>query len=298
MHNAPLISVVLPVWNGERYLSDAIESVLAQTEPDFELIIVNDCSTDSSALIAENFARMDTRVRIVHNDVNLRLPAALNRGFGLARGRYFSWTSDDNILHPAFLETLLGNLTKNSADVVYSDFNSIDENGNSLSVSAVGDAEGLVACNTIGASFLYKREVHEVLGGYDTEKFLYEDYDFWVRAFIAGFKFMPLHTVVYDYRRHPASLTSARTVPDTYAFYRYELRKRFKGVARRHAFSAREILIGYRPVLGLRRWAILVAEAAWFSPSGALRIITRIVGKIPLRIGLWIRRKMTPSHEA
>ena len=276
---------MLPVWNGERFLADALESIVNQTFRDFELIIVNDCSTDSSPCIARRYADADSRIRIIENKTNLRLPASLNEGFRQARGRYYSWTSDDNLLHPTFLDALVSEIEAHSADLIYSDFNSIDESGAVASVSYVADAEFLVAQNVVGASFLYRREIHTRLGGYDVARFLYEDYDFWVRAYLAGFKFHRSSSVVYDYRRHDGSLTSTRTVPDDYAFYRYDLRQKFGTVSKHAAFDARVILLGYRKVLGPVRWLKIVSEAARLNPGATAKYFAGMVSRIPAKIG-------------
>ena len=81
-----LISVVLPVYNGEKYLRESIDSVIAQTYQNWELLIVDDCSTDSTALIAKEYAEKDSRIHYYLNEKNLRLPRNLNRGFSLAKG--------------------------------------------------------------------------------------------------------------------------------------------------------------------------------------------------------------------
>jgi glycosyltransferase involved in cell wall biosynthesis len=284
MGNGPAITIVLPVWNGEKYLEGAIKSVIAQTYKDFELIIVNDCSTDRSPQIAESFAIQDSRIKVIHNSKNLKLPASLNEGFRIARGRYLTWTSDDNLLHDIFLETLLGEIEAGDADIIYSDFNSIDDEGQFLKVSHVGEAERLVAQNVIGASFLYKRDVHEKIGGYHTDKFIYEDYDFWVRAYLAGFKFRKSAQIVYDYRRHANSLTELQSPSTDYAFYRYRLRKSFRVVKRETAFECRQILLGYRNVLGPLRWFRLLIEAGFYNPIETLKIIIGMARKVPVKV--------------
>jgi glycosyltransferase involved in cell wall biosynthesis len=284
MGDRPLVSIVLPVWNGQRFLASAIESVLRQTFGDLELIVVNDCSTDRSLEIAKQYAANDARVRILDNAENLKLPASLNRGFEVARGDYFTWTSDDNLLHSTFVETLRSELEAGGGDLIYSDFNSIDETGRFLGISEAGAADGLVAYNTIGASFLYRRAVHETLNGYDPMCFLYEDYDFWIRAYLAGFRFIRSKSIVYDYRRHSQSLTSTRKVPDAYAFYRYNLRKRFHGIDRRTAFRAREILMGYRSILGLHRWSLLLLEAGLYDPLATIRFLSAMALRIPKKV--------------
>ena len=102
-----LVSIILPVYNGEQYLKQAIESVLNQTYTNFELIIVNDCSTDNTAVIIESFVRIDTRIKVINNKENKKLPASLNIGHNIATGDYMTWTSHDNILKPNFIEILL-----------------------------------------------------------------------------------------------------------------------------------------------------------------------------------------------
>ena len=101
------VSIVLPVYNGEQFLSLSIESVLSQTYQNWELIIVNDCSTDNSPAIMEKYVEKDPRIRIIHNAENQKLPESLNIGFRAARGDYFTWTSDDNMYKPDAIETMV-----------------------------------------------------------------------------------------------------------------------------------------------------------------------------------------------
>jgi glycosyltransferase involved in cell wall biosynthesis len=86
----PKISVVLPTYNGARFLAESIESVINQTETHWELIIVNDCSTDNTLEIAEKYAKLDSRIRVISNEVNKKLPGALNVGFADARSEYLT----------------------------------------------------------------------------------------------------------------------------------------------------------------------------------------------------------------
>ena len=84
---APLISLVLPVYNGERYLRDALDSIFAQSFTDFELIAVDDCSTDATPAILADYAARHPNMQVVTNAQNRKLPASLNNGFHLARGK-------------------------------------------------------------------------------------------------------------------------------------------------------------------------------------------------------------------
>lgn len=92
--NMAVVSIVMPVYNGEKYLRQSIASVVNQTFKDWNLIIVDDCSTDSSPEIMNEYAKADDRIQVIHNEVNSKIPASLNNGFEEAAGRYFTWTSD------------------------------------------------------------------------------------------------------------------------------------------------------------------------------------------------------------
>lgn len=203
----PLVSIVLPTHNGERYLSQAIESCLEQTYPHWELILVDDGSTDRTPELVAGYAAKDRRISSVRHPHNRRLPAALNTGFARARGKYFTWTSDDNCYRPEALAHMVVFLEEHrGVDVVYTDATYIDENNRPLRLMVAQDPEVLAFSNPIGACFLYHRYVHEQLGGYDESLFLAEDYDFWLRA-SRSFKLQPLNRDLYLYRWHLGSLT-------------------------------------------------------------------------------------------
>ncbi len=126
----PSISVVLPTHNGAKFLDSAIGSVVAQTWEDWELLVVNDASTDGTAQKIEAWAEKDERIRTIPLDRNLGLPAALNAGFRLARGAHFTWTSDDNWYRPDALAKMLDALeAEPRSDVVFSGYTEVDENG-------------------------------------------------------------------------------------------------------------------------------------------------------------------------
>lgn len=206
----PRVSMVMPVHNGARWLAEAIESVLAQDFRDFELILVNDASRDESPAIMADAVARDPRARLIDLQTNVGLPAALNRGFAAARGGLHSWTSDDNLLRPQMLSRLVAVLdAEPAADIVHADFTLIDDAGAELGRSRVGPIERLLHGNNVGACFLYRAVVTEALGGYDTQLFGVEDYDFWLRA-AQRFTFVALHEDLYIYRKHGGSLTSQR----------------------------------------------------------------------------------------
>lgn len=124
---APLVSIVLPTYNHLKFLPAAVDSVLAQTYPNFELIIVNDGSTDGTSAYLETLT--SPRVKVLEGP-NTRLATALNRGFSVAKGTYRTWTSADNICLPHFCETLVHALEATAeAGFASAPFACIDKNG-------------------------------------------------------------------------------------------------------------------------------------------------------------------------
>lgn len=218
----PMISVVLPTYNGETYIREAVGSILTQTFQDFELIIVDDCSTDRTPAILEELAESDRRIRVIRNQENRKLPKSLNIGFAEASGQFFTWTSDDNKYGREALETMLGVLLDEpETDIVYAYYDLIDSDGKIISDETHwktlesrdinrwnAEADGEL-WNWAGACFLYRRNVHEKLHGYDETLFLAEDFDFWVRA-LRYFQYKQLKQRLYQYRVHGRSLTATR----------------------------------------------------------------------------------------
>lgn len=241
----PTISIVLPTYNGSKYIRKSIESCLQQTFIDFELIIVNDCSTDNTLAIAQEYAKQDLRVRIINNAFNKKLPLSLNAGFEQAGGTYFTWTSDDNFYGPDALKTMYDTLQNDtSIDVVYTDYYIIDDRDKVIGTRNFGDVNNSFnQWMGAGACFLYKREVHQANNGYNPAAFLIEDYDFFCRAFMKfNFKYLPTPEHYY-YREHAGSLTTAHkiTVNDISKIF---LERNVSGLEKK--LSPHEISLVYR----------------------------------------------------
>lgn len=208
--STPLVSIILPCWNGAKLLPRAVKSCLDQTFTDFELIIVNDCSTDNTLEVAEALAKTDSRIRVVSNEKNSKLPATLNHGFSLARGKYLTWTSDDNEYLPTALERMIAELEKSGSDLVYADFNIVTLEGRVVEEKKLLGADRLFEYNWVGACFLYKREIYDALGGYRVDLFCAEDYEYWLRIFAAGLKMTHIPETLYLYAENPQSLTATK----------------------------------------------------------------------------------------
>lgn len=207
----PTVSIVLPTYNGAKYLSESLDSVLAQTFTDWELIAVDDCSTDNTLSILREYEKKDERIRVIHNEVNKKLPESLNVGFREAAGKYLTWTSDDNRYHLNALATLKNFLdTHLDVALVYATMTLMDESGTNIRVfNPDADSKKLLLSNIIGACFMYRREVLQTIGEYDTDLFCVEDWDYWLRI-AAKYNIHHLPQVLYDYRQHGGSLTQTK----------------------------------------------------------------------------------------
>lgn len=201
------ISIILPVYNGETYLRDSIESILNQTYSNFELIIVDDGSIDNSSEIAQNYVNLDSRVIYVRNAQNLKLPAALNLGFAKATGTYWTWTSCDNLYYKHAFAVMVAELEHdNEFGLVYADIETIDETGKVVEYVSAGMPDDLIMKNVVGACFLYKKEVALKAGLYDLNCFLCEDYEYWLRIGLCA-KLKKINKLLYKHRYHKDSLS-------------------------------------------------------------------------------------------
>lgn len=208
--NIEMVSIVLPVYNGAVHIADAIESIINQTYQNWELIIVNDCSTDNTLEIVNMYVQKDSRIRVISNDKNLKLPCTLNIGFTHACGKYLTWTSDDNMYKPEAIGRLVKELISDSQlAMVYSDYTIIDTNNCIVGEGKLPEPLYLVSGNTCGACFLYTAETARKVGIYDPTLFLAEDYDYLIRIYREG----PIRHIpesLYYYRHHSSSLTETR----------------------------------------------------------------------------------------
>jgi polysaccharide pyruvyl transferase CsaB len=222
-----LVTVVLPAYNGEDMVGDAIETIQAQSYPNWELICINDGSTDRTGEILDSYAKLDSRIRVVHQE-NRKIPRTLSRGFQMARGEFFTWTSCDNRLKPDFFEKMVGSLQRNPCwDGIYANVDIIGEDGNYLRNSPwyegyqrppgsehvyLPETTGELNTwpnNSVGAAFMYRARVSYLIGDYSRFRFTTEDYDYWMRInALFHLRHADFPDPVYDYRFHDRSLTS------------------------------------------------------------------------------------------
>lgn len=207
----PKISIVLPTYNGEKYIQESIESIINQTFKDWELIIVNDCSNDNTSLIVNEYIKKDNRIRVINNNENKKLPASLNVGFNNAKGEYYTWTSDDNLYKNIALEVMYDFLEKNKKyQMVCAGMNYVDENGKKLYKHIQYSDELMYYNDCVGACFLYRKTVVDDIGEYNIDKFCIEDYEYWMRVLKKYGTIGYINKSLYDYRVHEESLTATK----------------------------------------------------------------------------------------
>ena len=152
----PKISIIVPVYNVENYLKNCIDSILTQTFKDFELILVNDGSTDNSLSICESYKAIDNRIKIV-NKKNGGLSSARNAGLDIAAGEYIGFVDSDDYIHPQMYEILYNEIIKNKADISMCDFEKVYEFDKKLLESS------FILCDEI--DILNNKEALYELGG-------------------------------------------------------------------------------------------------------------------------------------
>ncbi|MCF6227718.1 MAG: glycosyltransferase [Planctomycetes bacterium] len=199
----PRLSVVLPTFNRDGLIEEAIANLLAQDYPQIEIIVVNDGSTDNTKGILDGLPA-DPRLTIIHKK-NGRLPRALNTGFENATGEFLTWTSDDNTFKPSALKALARELLLNpDAAMVFSDYDLVTDAATSR--LKTGPVSNIRERNIVGACFMYRASAAKRAGEYDPELELAEDYDYWLRLHKVG-PLIHLPRCLYNYGDAPDSLT-------------------------------------------------------------------------------------------
>lgn len=211
----PAVSVITPAYNVAPYLTQTIESVLAQTFTDFELILVDDGSTDATAQIASDYARRDSRIRLLQQP-NGGISMARNRALQQATGSVFAILDGDDVWVPQYLECQMAILADHPGiDVV---------TGNAWFLGGPLDGRparpwpDLRPAPRVGSMLedetavfimsIFRRRVYETIGGFDESLRTNEDYDFWIRAALAGHGFWRNDQPLGHYRRRDDSLSA------------------------------------------------------------------------------------------
>ncbi len=275
----PQVSVVIPVWNGERYLKQAIESILAQDFADFELIVVDDGSTDDSARIAAGFAP-DRRVKVLKQE-NAGVVAARNAGLMAAGAEFIAFLDADDIAEPTRLSKQLAYLQANPKVAVVGSHIACFSDGQGLlrtqefPAGPARLAEALEKGNPLAQpAVMLRKSMAMAVGGYrEAFRFGAEDYDLWLRL-AEKHPLDNLPETLTLYRIHPESLTHRRRHEQTFGAIA-------AAVAHRRRTAGRpDPLVGLHVPLASTDLALLdlsEAEEAAFMPS--------LIGLLPTQAG-------------
>ncbi|MCU0470943.1 MAG: glycosyltransferase family 2 protein [Arcicella sp.] len=199
----PLVSIVALCYNHEKYVIEALQSVVNQTYPNIELIIVDDFSTDGSREKISTFVKNHPSVQVIFNEKNIGNCKAFNRAFKISKGKYLIDLSTDDVMLPNRVEEQVKLFeSSDKIGVVFADADFIDEESNFLKnikdsyqlEPPIGDVyESILRgkAYVMPCSMMMRRSLLEQLGGYD-ETLSYEDLDFWIRsARICEFGYVP-----------------------------------------------------------------------------------------------------------
>lgn len=211
----PLISVCIPVFNGERYIRECIESVLQQTENKFELLVVDNCSTDYTLEIVAYYN--DSRINVFKNSYNLGLIGNFNRCIELAQGEYVVILPHDDLLLPTMLATFSKIMISDpQIGLIYSAYYRINAEGEQIDLCQTDVKSRVMSGEEAFRRFMrgnpvqcamIRKEIFSRLGSFEPSLPLTADVNMWCRIALAGYKVAYLTTQQNCYRVHPASMT-------------------------------------------------------------------------------------------
>lgn len=210
MLNTPLISIILPIYNAELFLAESIDSILNQTYQNFELILLNDGSTDNSEKICLSYT--DSRIRY-YKHANMGLAATLNKGIDISKGHYIARQDNDDISMPQRLEKQVNYLLQHPQVVllgtralIFSDKYPNYGQHNHPTSSAILKFDLLFDNPFVHSSVMFSKEIVQSVGGYSLNRNYYEDHHLWSALAFKG-KVANLPEYLVKYRHHEKGLS-------------------------------------------------------------------------------------------
>ena len=214
-----LISIIVPIYNAERFLTLSVDSVLAQSYQDFELLLINDGSTDNSAQICDEYAKSDARIRVFHTE-NGGVSSARNCGLDNARGKYVMFLdADDYWYDKTALEQLLKAADTYDLDIVRGEYKAVDQAGKNIFETPLTKSKQELSNKIIDSSILYT----EIMRGenflflslfkkcaikklrFNKNRVFLEDMEFFAHLLCDSLRCMFIPLRFYAYRKHPMS---------------------------------------------------------------------------------------------
>jgi glycosyltransferase involved in cell wall biosynthesis len=241
----PLISVIIPVYNSEKYLSEALISILNQTYSNLEIIVVDDCSTDRTLNVLENI--IDNRIKLVQNGLNLGPANSINNGISISNGEFIAIMHADDISHFDRLAKQCSYLLKNpDVHLIGTSYFEIDENGllvaEKITASNKRMKERMCLHNVIcHPTVMFRKSLKSITPLYLPDLRVNEDYELWLRLLSQGLKLHVLKLPLLYYRIHSMQQSKLKSNTELESFEK--LREKFwneQGKDKRILFLLRE----------------------------------------------------------
>lgn len=228
----PLVSVIMPAYNAESFIEEAISSVVKQTMTDWELFVIDDCSKDDTLQIAQKHAADDTRIHILKNDINLGVAKTRNKGIDLAKGQYIAFIDSDDYWRQCFLEKMISRVKETDADIVYCSYELVDKHNckvcNDFIVPEATTFEesiirSVITCSTVLLTSETIKKHHFPTNMY------HEDIALWFELLRDGKIARGVEDILAAYRQSPNSRSSdkVRSACRRWTIYRKHLKMTF-----------------------------------------------------------------------
>lgn len=259
--NKPLVSIVMPIYNAQRYLTQAIESILSQTLENFELILVNDASTDKTLQIIYKFKKKDKRIRLINNKKNLQMAESLNLAIDQAKSDLIARMDQDDIALPNRLEVQYAFMQHHpNVAIVGNDIIIIDEHNKVIGKRTYPTtSDGLKKILFRYSAFahptvMFRKYAFQRVKGYDSKKHPCEDIDLWFRLG-REYEFASIPSFLLNYRISLVSGSHQNLTKTEIIGLKIKI-----DAIRKY---------GYKPVLYDIIYNILQFATLWFMPFGA-----------------------------
>ncbi len=287
---SPLVSVIIPAYNAEKYIERTIHSALLQDYENLEIIVIDDGSTDNTADVVKKLAEKDRRLKYVHQQ-NGGVSSARNHGYKFSKGEYLAFLDADDIWLPDNVSKKLAHLQDNpDVGLVHSDALLIDENDNSLNEVKKGKSGWVLddllswneTCIPAPSSIIVKREVIDSVGGFDTSLSTAADQEFFFRV-ASKYKIGRVEEVTWQYRIHSQNMHSNIALMEHDCLLSYKRATEnnlFKSAAfRRKCYSNMFIILSgswYHDGKNKRKAVKYALKAVWVYPVNTLKLFRKI----------------------
>ena len=224
----PLVSVIMPAYNAECFVEEAVRSVIGQTVLDWELLVLDDCSRDGTCAIVERLAEEDNRIRLIRNQQNMGVAKTRNRGMDLCKGQYVAFLDSDDVWHPDKLERQIALAQETGADLVYCSYAVVNEIGTQAKADYIVPnhtsfsgllKENVIGCSTVLLTATVARQNRFVVD------FYHEDYVLWLSLLKKGHKAAGCTDVLTDWRylENARSFDKRQGAANRWKIYRHYL---------------------------------------------------------------------------